>query len=189
MLRTIFLTAAILGLFSSESFALSVETFKSAGNGCKATEQSADVATDSQTMTVKFKPLSHSTTKRLSRLNCSVSISLKSEPGKQFRITSFSGKLTTGPQPPKELSTEFAAWFQGQEKTARVTLDDLNKKFTDRTFNLPTETEWSPCQEQVTLNVAFSSILKTKEKLTQENAVIGLKEGLVLPLVWRACKS
>lgn len=184
------LTTMAMAFFGSQSSAFSIKSSTSAGSACNAALD-ISVSGSESSIVIRYPELNTSKDKgkRLSRVNCNVSITTENSEDRQFRLKEFktSYGLITGSA--EDIKLKISAWFQASKHTAFSELKvPLKPSTTNNWQGVFTGEEWSHCAREMVLNTGVSMIAKSKATL-QSESIVEFKDGIEITLEWRQCSG
>lgn len=163
---------------------------KIAGTACPADEAGVPVtlAPDKAELRIEapaFEAKAGKGFKPLSRLNCSVALTVGAEPGWQFTPTdmnlALSGDLAAGAE--ADVTTKF--YYSGQAETAEARKDfGKSTPLGAGSASLKLRQTWSPCGKDTALVAAVA----VKVKGAQGQSKLAVGSPWRLALAWRECK-
>jgi len=171
-------------------FALDIKNLVAAGNGCK-TKQNISASLTDTGIEINFPDLKtdRAKGKKILRSNCSISMNLPNNQGKQFIPTAIKTNYRTTTTLNDQLNLNFKLWFQGENNTIVVDHKVETSKASEirESIFIPIKTDTlSPCKKSNILNIGVSLIGKNSEKFSSE---FNLEQtsNLKIEGIWLAC--
>lgn len=186
---SLFFLLTLIAVFTDNiAHGFSIKSSTAAGSACKAS-QAVNVTGSDNAIVIRFPELNtgRDQGKRLSRLNCNVSITSENMENRQFRLAGYKTSYDSTQGSAQEITLKISSWFQADKNTIsaelKIPTGNVKSSSWQGTFN---GNDWSPCVSTVVLNAGVAMIAKSNSTLTS-NTVVEFKDGIEISLEWRDC--